>query len=509
MTARALRTALLSGAAIVAFSWFTVVTEGFAAPDESWFLQVVARVQSGETLYRDVYFNATPLSVYLTLALTSIFPTELLLVRSVVAAALAATVALCWLLCRALGVGRLAPWLLVSSWVQPAPYTPVAMVFFAGTFAATVWWMRTVQHGGSASRMLVLAAASAGLCFTAKQNLGVYCLAAVLISVVAVANAGVAARRALLVVLGVFFVTSAGVLLPVFVAGGLERFLVYGFSKTTYLKVGSVPYSAALERFRSALAGEWSYEALAAAYREFAFLLAPAVFALLVTACWRSRSLQRQTAVVVTTFVAAGYLVVFPQPGGSSNTYAIPLLVVGLAYGWQTARPFGTSRWAPLVPVAVTVLFSTQVGLRLVRYTSALVSAQYVTSEIPHFRGIRVSQAEYTRLRDEAGRLSTLTADRRLFLLGPHAGFYYLAGGLTNPDPFDFPYASVFGRAGQDEVISRIRAHQIRSVFVFFAPMGAQTPATLQHFVGRSMVPVRREHFGVLYSSPPRPPSRD
>ena len=64
-------------AAIAALIWFTIVAEGFAAPDESWFLQVVARLQSGETLYRDVYFNATPLSVYVTLGLTSIFSTEL------------------------------------------------------------------------------------------------------------------------------------------------------------------------------------------------------------------------------------------------------------------------------------------------------------------------------------------------------------------------------------------------------------------------------------------------
>ena len=492
---------LAGAAAIAAVIWITVVAEGFAAPDESWFLQVVARIQTGQTLYRDVHFNVTPLSVYVTLGLTSIFPTELLLVRSLVAAALVLTVAMCWMLCRVLGVGRLAPWLLVCAWTQPTPYTPLAVAFFAAAFYATTLWMRDVHEYAAATdnRNLAFAAVSAGLCFGAKQNLGLLCLGAVLLSILIVAGRKAPVFRHALVVLGGFLLTAMAIMLPVFVSGALDRFVVYGFGKTVYVQTGGVPYSAPIERFLTAVSDVSSVDALAAAYRECAFLLPPVVFMLLGAACLRARSLERQTALVVTTFVAAGYLVVFPGPGGSAIMFAIPILVVGLAFGWSRARDLVSRRWAFTIQAAITVLFFGQIGLRFVRHTNALLSTEYVTSDIPHFRGIKVPEATHTRVHAEAGLLSSLAAGQPMFLIGPNAGFYYLAANLRNPGAFDFPYVSVFGRAGQGEVIARILADDIRSVFVFSGPIDRQTPRVLHEFVRTSMVRVRDEPLGVLY----------
>ena len=487
--------------AVVALATFTIVTEGFAAPDESWFLQVIARLHSGDTLYRDVYLNVTPLSAYITYGLTGIFGTELVVVRAVVVGALVATVACCWLICRLLGVGRLAPWLLVSSWAQPAPYTPLAMAFFASAFYATVVWMRSVQNHQDSPRVLTVAGVLAGLCFGAKQNLGLYCLAALLLSVAVVSGRGEIARRSCLAV-GGFLVSAAAILLPVYGSGAFDRFLVCAFDKTTYLEMGGIPYSAAVERFGVAIARGWSFDTIAAAYREFAFLLPPVTFALLAAAWVRASGIARQTALVVTGFIGAGYLVVFPFQGGPSNIYAIPVLVVGLAFGWTAAQPVISRPWVRLATVAVTVLFAAQIGLRFVRYTRALVSPQYMTSGLPHFRSIRVSRIEYAALTEDAERLSRLADGKPLFLMGPNTGLYYLAAGLRNPSSFDYPYASVFGRNGQQEVISRIQTGEIPAVFIFAAAMDRQTPFPLRQFVQRSMTAVHREDLGVLYRWP-------
>jgi hypothetical protein len=484
------------GAAIAAFAWFTVVAQGFAAPDESWFLQVVARLQSGDTLYRDVYFNVTPLSMYVTLALTSVFPIELAVVRGVVVAALAGTVALCWLVCRELRVGWVAAWLLVCAWNRPAPYTPLAMLFFAAAFYSTVRWMRQVHTGIDTRRDLACAGAAAGLCFAAKQNLGLYCLGAVLLSLWIV---NVRRRRGIRLVLSVFALTASAILLPVFVTGGFKRYLIYGFAKTTYLETSYVPYSAVFERFLAAAGGSWSFEKLATGYREFAFLLPLAAFGLLAAAWLRSSGTDRQRVSVVTTFVAAGYLVVFPQFGGSLIMFAIPILVVGLAYGWNTVSPLVSRPSGRAIQVAITLLFAVQIGFRFVRDVIRVASPAYVTSEIRHFRGLRVREDEHRALIGQTGLLSDLSAGQPLYLIGPNAGFFYLAAGIRNPSAFDFPYASVFGRNGQQEVIARIAGGEIRSVFVFAGPIDRQTPVTLLDFVRSSLLPVREEPLGVHY----------
>jgi hypothetical protein len=489
------------GAAIAAFIWFVVVSQGFAATDESWFLQVIDRVQSGDTLYRDVYFNTTPLSVYVALGLTSLFGTELLVIRVLVASALVATVVFCWLICRLVGAGRYAPWLLVSSWAQAAPYTPLAMAFFAASFYATVSWVESARENPEGRRWLASAAAAAGLCFAAKPNLGVYCLAAVLISVAVARPGRVAARRAVVTVLAAFFSVAFTIVLPVYLSGGAGRLLLHGLDKTTYLDVGAVPYSAVLERFRVALADRWSFDSVAAAYREFAFLLPPAAAVLLAAACLRFREHDRKIALVVTSFVSAGYLVVYPGQGGSSNIYAIPVLIVGVAYGLRALRSLVSSSWIQFAAIALTVLFAGQLGLRYARYTSRLILADHVTSDLPHFHGIRARGVDHLALKEHVESLSTLASGKPLFLIGPNTGFYYLAAGITNPDRFDFPYTTVFGRTGQQQVISRIRAGEIPSVFIFSEPMFRQTPSLLQEFVQTSMSPVRRQELGVLYQA--------
>ena len=489
--------------AVAASCAFAVVTQGFAAPDEAWFLQVVARGLSGDVLYRDVYFNATPLSVYLTMVAAWLFGIELLVVRMVVAIAFVVTLVFCWRVLLMTGAGRLAPWLLVCWWAQPAPYTPVAMAFFSAAFYLAARWTLDATRTSVADRTLAAAAACAAGCFLAKQNLGIYCLAA-LVTAVVVVDPGAARRRVRTIAVAFGLIAVAG-LLPVVLSGGGERLLVYGFIKDVYLDIGAVPYSASLWRFLAAAQGPVSLDTAAAAYREFAFLLPLPVFVLLIARCLLIAGRDRRVAIVVTIFVSAGYLVVFPQPGGSAHLYALPMLVFGLAFGWHGVSERLPRGPAFVITALVSTLFAVQVGMRAARYTSAAVSDGYVTSAIPHFRGIRAPRGEYDALVHESTRLAVMAAGQPIFLVGPNTGFHYLAANLSNPDPFDYPYASTFGRTGQQDVIRRIESGRINSVFLFAAPMGRQTPQTLHDFVKRAMTPGAQETFGALYRKTPSP----
>lgn len=499
---RAGATTLFCAIGLMGFAWFTMVTQGFAAADEAWFLQVVSRVRSGDTLYRDVYFNATPLSIWLTSGLASIVPTELLLVRGVVIAALFTTIALCWLVCRELQVGRLAPWLLVCAWTRPAPYTPVAMALFVATFYATLVWVRHVTEPRDASGRLVLVAILAALCFVAKQNLGLYGLGALVATVLVMGDRPAVGRR-VVIVLTAFVLTCLAFAVPLLAQGAMSRLIVYGFAnKGTYLELWHIPLSASVDRFRQAVSGGWSFENALAAYREFAFLLPVVAFALLLIACLRNRSTQRQKAVVVTSFVAAGYLVVYPGLGSSSLMYAIPLLIVGIAFGWESVRPLVARERATLIEIGVSALLAIQIGVRLVRAMTTFVSPEYTISTLPHFRGVAISRTEHVVAHQQIVVLSRVTSGGPTMLLSPNAGFYYVAAGVRNPDAYDFPYASVYGPQGQGEVIARITNGTIRSVFVFNDPIDRQTPVELLDFIRVAMTPVHQEAFGTLYVGP-------
>ena len=60
------------GPILFASGLFVSITRGANMADESWFLQVIHRVTNGDVLYRDVFFGATPLSVYIAWVFTTL-----------------------------------------------------------------------------------------------------------------------------------------------------------------------------------------------------------------------------------------------------------------------------------------------------------------------------------------------------------------------------------------------------------------------------------------------------
>jgi len=155
--------------------WFCVFQE-INTDDETWFLQVINRVLSGDVLYRDVFLGVTPLSVYIPAFFCWIFGSELLVVRLVHALYFVVGI---FLSCGILKELKVSSWLsslfILSFFVfvhsQSAwgfsGYNALATGFFLACFYFTLRWIN-----GFSIWQLALAAVMTGLCFCAKQNVG-------------------------------------------------------------------------------------------------------------------------------------------------------------------------------------------------------------------------------------------------------------------------------------------------------------------------------------------------
>jgi hypothetical protein len=123
-----------------------------------------------------------------------------------------------------------------------------------------------------------------------------------------------------------------------------------------------------------------------------------------------------------------------------------------------------------------------------------------VDREVPHFRRLPVARRVPGRSPSDGHELRAQT-DGRVFLLRPDAAFWYLAGDLRNPTPFDYPYASVFGPRGQTDVVRDIERGAIRWVCLAEPMVGRLAPDELQSFVSSSMDAVTDTAAGTLYAS--------
>ena len=94
--------------------WAAVVPRRVETRDESWFLQVTARVSDGDSLYRDVFYATTPFAVYVTLPFVWLLGAQAFWVKTLVAGCFAASL---FLLVR---IGR-RPARRTSSSPRPAP----------------------------------------------------------------------------------------------------------------------------------------------------------------------------------------------------------------------------------------------------------------------------------------------------------------------------------------------------------------------------------------------------
>ena len=509
---------LFVAAVVVAFTVPAALTSasGFNQLDEAWFLQVVARVADGETLYEDVFFGVPPLSVYLTLPLVALFGVQIAWVKAVVLGAFAATLVLAVVTARRLGAGR---WecvvLAAATLVFTKPfgiglYQPLASTFTLACLAATLAWAaqrETVPRDARRERLaLLLAGAAAGLAFSAKQNIGLYALGALLAAIL-VLGAGRRVRSAALA-LGSCGACALLLLLPVVAVGAFDDFVHYGFADLgTYNELGGISYLDAIgetaDRARDLLAesgASASLTAVLSAYQVFFYLLVPATLAGLALAWARTVGEERSRVVVVLLFTLAAAAGIFPRADPAHLAFAAPVPVLAAWYALHLlARGLSRRRrWALALAAALALVPA--VAIRAAWPAVQIAERDATLSAVPHTQGTLITPTRERRMRATARALARAGQGRTLLLATADAGFYYLIADLQNPSPFDFPLATAMGTSGEKELATAVRAGEFDVVCLGFGRGDASlVPRELAQAIRETMREGARTHACTLY----------
>lgn len=516
---------LVGGLLLFAYGFFTNSSHGPISWDQNWFLQVVHRLLTGDVLYRDVWFVATPLSIYITTAFAALFGNEILVIKAVMALCFASTCLLSYRIALQLGQSRFSAVLMVMilliyypSWMPGynVPYTPMGYVFMLASFSAVLSWrksVRAVRHAAarSATRDLVAAGISAGFCFAGKQNLGLYTLAALCLAVVVVCRdvrASVPHRsRAFALVLAAFSLAAGVILLPVWLSGAGVKLLDYGFfDQGSYMRYAQIGYRTQLGAFVSLTRDAVSLRKLGALYRQLQFILPIPAFAALLWSWVRASSDKRGLATIVLVFVAAAFAGVFPRVDTAHMICAVPALLLGFVWAYPNIDFSVNTFWIPLARMAILLGLGVRLAYEVVgsvRWMAyGIRSGKYQFAPWPGFHGVFLLSDFIEDAETQAEMLKASAASQEVFILSPPAAFYYHVTGLRNPTPFDFPLSTAFGLHGQAEVIEALERGEF--CWVCLSPLGSHSfaPVLLETYVQQHMEPVRSTGWCTMYRNP-------
>ena len=467
---------------------------GINVRDESWFLQVVTRVADGDVLYRDVFFGATPLSVWLTWPLVALFGPQLAWVKLMVLAAFAVTLVLTTWIVRRLGAGTFAA-LLVAAGVlvfatphKSSLYPPLATTCLVACLAAVLVW----ADGGPRARLAVAGAgAAAGLAFATKQNVGLLALAALFLAVL-LAGAGRRVRSWALAGAG-FVVFALLPLVPVAATGGFRAFVDYGFTnKGTYTDLGGISYTTGFREeavdVRSFLRAGEVLDATVPAYHAVLYLLVPAILVLLVVVWARQAGEERRRVELVGLFAVASAAAIFPRADVAHVIAVAPVLLIAAWYSAHLLlRDLAPGR-ARLVAIGAGIVLLPGV-LVLAAWPAIQLERGFRPSDLPLARGVLVDPGREEHMEKTAATLARAGSNGPLFLATSKAGFYYLLSGVSNPTPFDYPLATAYGRSGQEELAARIRRGELAAVCLGFRSGGDLTPRQVVDAIRATMKP--------------------
>jgi hypothetical protein len=509
------------GTAIFAFAFFSEVTSGSITNDEAWFLQVARRMVSGDVLYRDVFFGVTPISAYVAAGLVRLLGIEILVVRGMMAASLAAACLLSLRIARQLHLSRTAQALVVlgilafvPSWLPGAgsPYTPLAYVFLLVCWSSFLDWREATagtrpEAPRRAGWMIALAGAFAGLAFVTKQTIGIYTLAALVGAIYLTppseSDGRLRARAALIA--GLSFVAVAVLFLaPVVLNGGTEKFLEYGFlNRLNYVQAASIPYwenllvLAKLVRHPAGLAD------LAWAYWNLQFLLPLIALPLLAVAWWRSGAADRGTTGVLAVFALAALVGVVPRVDLPHMAPAVPALLIILA--WCVPRVAShTKPWprkmAHLLAASFLLL---GIGALLAKPVRWLARGDHVFSPIPHFQSVLLDSAFAESILADRQAIQSVTHGDPVFFLSPSAGLLYLAFERENPTPYDYPLVTTFGLEGEADLFAAFEHKAIPWVCLSTGPSATLAPEALESLVRDRLALVGLLQMCQLFSTVP------
>ena len=499
-----------SGGAFLGFfvaAWLMSLT-GFNPLDEAWTMQVIHRVQAGETLYRDVFFGVTPLSIWIGLSWASLFGGGLVSLKALAAVQFAAGAALVLDMarrCEIRGSSRvaIALALLGSAWNPHASLYPgLANLCSLASLAALMRIRESEIRGVNGS--LLWAGVFAGLAFAAKQTIGIFVLGAALGSLPLLGLG----FRAALPLSGAFLLGALLPLFPVAWQGGLPGLWEYGFAgKGLYLRSTSFQYMEELRGVRYLLNPGTPMNWFRKGVVGLSFVLPPLSLALWLLPR-RGRGSHKTAVDLVGCNTLAALAGIFPIAGVYHLSFALPqcilLLFLALVLDHPVARSpnFSWRRWFLGMTWACVLLLA--VG-RCAGGALRALGRTAQPSRLPFFSGIPPVPAIYGDIEFSLRQLVGRVRGQPVFILSHGASAWYLASGLRNPTAYDLPMIPAFGRYGESRIQSRIEKGEIPWVAIRRDP-GSGTPSTekIEDWIRRNMTPRERAGEFELFGLPLR-----
>ncbi len=495
---------------------------GFSIMDESWFLQVVRRSTSGAALYRDIFYGAGPLTVYITALPALILGSQILVVKAVSALCFTATALVMTKICLRLPVAIHPPLLILAllalmpPWLPGGgvPYSPLAILLLTASLGVMLRWafmekIHPRRMGPSAAERRILAAggALAGLALATKQDIGAYCLVLLVITVAGISLLDRSPWKLILARLRVTTAVSLGtllvMLLPVVITGGAGNYIDFGFTnKSTYVQYGHLSYWSGVDELGHLLVSASTMPSWSDTYNLFLYLIPLLVFPALVLA-WLLSPKERRRTTIITAYAGTGFISTFPRSDTVHLAYAVPGLILGAIWAWHLLG--GRLPVRARITARAALWSWLLLGLIIVAGASNLPLGGNTAFAFSHFGGAVIGGDDAAALKTRVAAVRAAASDGQpMFILSPDAGFLYLASDQSDPTPFDYPLVTAFGKHGEEDVISAIASGRIPKVMLDISssndPLHA---AKLENYVIRNMTPEPPVAGFVLYRHTP------
>jgi hypothetical protein len=206
----------------------------------------------------------------------------------------------------------------------------------------------------------------------------------------------------------------------------------------------------------------------------------------------------------ILAFVVAACLVMIPRATMSYLVFTLPFVLPALGYAAHVLAPKLLAQPARMLGIAGAIWLI--IGAALIAHAPVvrIADGNYAISSLPHLRGIPIAEDAEVYFRT-AERLAAVSGrGEALLVLSTRAGFLYLASGITDPTPYDYPLVTTFGRDGLAETIDALRRGEIGAVCVDhdFSPENDPRrlqPRELLLYVEQMMAPRRDLGACVLY----------
>jgi len=455
---------------LTAIGWWTVARLP-TTPDECWHLLVVRRTMQGRRLYRGIFFGAGPWSVWAARGIARRFGVRLLAMRRL-------TVLLSVALAAAL-----AGWAVAVGTAWPVALAAAA----AGALSSSVLWPVDNEYGlwSRLGAVAACAAAAAGAGGDHPAWWGVLAGAGLTVALTTKYTLGVAAALAVLatavgesvllvLVAGLVASVGAGTAYAVSARGGVGRTIAQRLvrNKTTFVAAGRFGFlsgwRAALSQPHESPATRW------VSWWAYAATMLAAVLVVVDVVAGASSGSDQSARVATAGLALVGAAAQWPRADPSHVRNAAPL--------WLVAAIAVIERWSPGVGLAAGAAAG-MVGLAAL--AAAVAERRRFSPPEPTgspFDGVDPAPWRLADLVEAGVELRSLTGGT-VFLLRPDAAVCYLATGLRNPTPYDYPLASPFGPGGQQQLAANLRSGRIAYCCWVPADAGALTPTVLEEAV--------------------------